>query len=233
MVAPPAVDEVQVEVFHLDDAARRLPFLAVTDEERGRAASFRQPRDALRFLVARGLLRDALARRLDVAPRALAFGRACPACGSREHGKPFLAQPRDAGWLRFNVAHAHDLVALAFAREREVGVDVERVDAEAAASLRHQALSQAERALLDAAPPEAQPGLFFRMWTRKEAYLKMEGHGLAVPLPDVDVSRVPPEGGAFTRLLDARGAPARILPLALPDGYAGAVAVEGAHAWLR
>src|SRR5689334_24773529 len=54
-----------------------------------------------------------------------------------EHGKPELAD----GTLRFNLSHSGDLALVAVARERDVGVDVERIDA------RRDGLALAYRAL--------------------------------------------------------------------------------------
>jgi 4'-phosphopantetheinyl transferase superfamily len=97
------------------------------------------------------------------------------------------------------------------ARGRRVGVDVERVrrgtDVLAIAA---GSLSAAERLEIESAPTdEGQREAFFRLWTRKEAYLKATGVGLA--------------GG-----LDAvAGAGWTVRPLRAPAGYAAAVAGEG------
>jgi 4'-phosphopantetheinyl transferase len=68
----------------------------LSDAERRRAARFRFERDRRRFIVARARLREELAARLDVKPRAieLAHGR---------NGKPQLAQRYAGSGWRFSV----------------------------------------------------------------------------------------------------------------------------------
>ena len=43
------------------------------------------------------------------------------------HGKPALAPAHAAAGLRFNVSHSQDVAVVAFARGREIGIDVEAV----------------------------------------------------------------------------------------------------------
>src|SRR5690606_20301074 len=88
-------------------------------DERKRASRFRFARDRDRFIGARGLLREILARYLNASPRRLSFGYGA-------HGKPFLAG-EERSTIRFNVSHAFDAMLLAVAHMREVGVDVEGV----------------------------------------------------------------------------------------------------------
>jgi 4'-phosphopantetheinyl transferase len=147
----------------------------LTPEERERAARFHFDADRARFVVGRGLLRETLGRHLKVAPRDVSFSY-------NRWGKPAVA----ASPVEFNVAHSHEMVALAFTLGRRVGIDVERVDrsidaleladrfftAEEAARLRR--LAEPDRSLA-----------FLRDWTRKEAFVKAQGEGLGRALePD-------------------------------------------------
>lgn len=191
--------------------------------ERERAARFRFERDRQPWIAARGALRRILGAYLGADPRLVRF-----ALGPR--GKPELDPP---GPLHFNLSHSHRLMALALAG-RLVGVDVEyeRFDldhAELAASV----FSAAERAALAAAddPPQA----FFRIWARKEAFIKALGAGLSHPLDSFDVS----SGDGSAALLATRPDPAEAARWALAalrpgPGYAGALAVAapgGSPAW--
>ena len=96
------------------------------------------------------------------------------------YGKPRLAG--DFG-IRFSTSHSHGLILLAFARDRDVGVDIERVRAdlgleEIAASW----FSPREIATLHSLRNDLREQAFFACWTRKEALAKAEGKGLALPL---------------------------------------------------
>jgi 4'-phosphopantetheinyl transferase len=200
-------------------------------DELRKARSFRQEADRRRALVSRWLVRQALSRCAAARPGDLAFDRTCTFCGG-DHGKPRITGPEPAAFLRFNVAHSGDLVVLAVARGREVGVDVERIpatlDVDAIAA---QAFTARERATLDAAPPAGRAQAFLEIWSAKEAYLKMSGRGLGVALDQVD-----PHGGP--RPAEGLAALERcpewsLSPFHAGDGYVAALCVEGRPPTLR
>lgn len=91
----------------------------------------------------------------------------------------------------------------AFTREREIGIDVEciRLVSEAE-QIAARFFSSRESAQLRALPPEQQQAAFFNCWTRREAYLKALGHGLARPLNEFDVSLVPGEPARLLHIAD-------------------------------
>src|SRR5258708_512758 len=66
-------------------------------DEMERADRFYAPRDRMRFVAARGILRALLGRYLSSAPQSLVFAY-------NEFGKPSLAFGYDA--LRFNLSHS-------------------------------------------------------------------------------------------------------------------------------
>ncbi len=74
----------------------------------------------------------------------------------------------------------------------------------------------------------AQEGLvdaFFRCWTRKEAYVKGRGDGLALPLQDFDVSLLPNEPARLLATRPDSGDASRweLADLAAFTGYASAL----------
>jgi 4'-phosphopantetheinyl transferase len=197
----------------LADLSRTL-----SDDETERARRFRFERDRERFVAARGLLRRLLASYLGTGPPRLDFVTGA-------HGKPRLAgEPPPS--LRFSVSHTADLALYAVASGREVGVDAERIrpdlDVDAVA---RRFFSINERAALAALPPERRVRASFDCWTRKEAYLKGLGLGLAVPLAGFDVTV---EHGQPVRVSES-GSDVHRWFLAEVDvgvGYVGAVAFE-------
>jgi 4'-phosphopantetheinyl transferase len=149
------------------DMSRAVSMLSI--DERERADRFRREIDRDRFVTARAALRTVLARYVDVAPERLRFSYRC-VCGTGRclpvNRKPSLAADCGGTVIRFNLAHSADLAAIAVCRDREVGIDVERIDVAASADL------------LSAAPAGLQPGEFFEYWTRREAVSKAFGLGL-------------------------------------------------------
>jgi 4'-phosphopantetheinyl transferase len=75
------------------------------------------------------------------------------------------------------------MIALAIARGRSVGIDVENVserDASIAVAERYFAPQEIED--LNALPRAMQSRRFFELWTLKESYIKARGMGLSLPL---------------------------------------------------
>jgi 4'-phosphopantetheinyl transferase len=131
-----------------------------------RAARYHQPADRTRFLVARAALRMLLGAYAQRPPASLVFE-----AGANK--KPIL---RAAPGLHYNVSHAGNWVLIAIAGT-EVGVDVEKVDAQFAfQDILGTSFGPAERAFIEKGP--ASERLFYQLWTRKEAFVKATGQGI-------------------------------------------------------
>ena len=224
-------DEVHVWRADTDSGGFRVEGLRQTlsASERARAERFAFRRDRDRFIVRRGLLRAILGRYLAMDSARVEFQYGAG-------GKPALAPQNDGTQLRFNVSHSAGLALYAVARGREIGVDLEAIQPVIARErIPEHFFSPWEVATLRALPVDAQPEAFFACWTRKEAYVKARGEGLALPLDRFDVTLVPGEPAALVRTADdAREASRWSLQALAPGrGYVGAVAVEGHAGRLR
>ena len=204
------------------DAPRLAEFQAtLSADECERAARFHFERDRSHFIAARGFLRELLSGYLDCPAAALHFSY-----GPR--GKPALAAP--AANLSFNLSHAHGLALFAFARGAALGVDIEHVRAGfATADIAERFFSPREQSSLRALPAAQRAEGFFNGWTRKEAYIKATGDGLAIPLDSFDVTLAP---GEAPRLLAVRAADALASRWSLYDlspgpDFAAALVVAG------
>ena len=191
-------------------------------EERERAGRFRFEEDRQRYVYGRGLLRELTASYLTLHPESLQFHYT-------ESGKPELpAEPRQRQ-LGFNLSHSGERLLLAFAWDREVGVDVEllRSDLEVEEIAKRYFSSDEQRALLSLSATEQIPA-FFRCWTRKEAYVKAVGGGLSLPLSQFDVALLPDAPAALlaTRPDSQEAARWSLRNLDLGPDYAAAVAVS-------
>lgn len=166
---------------------------ALSVDERNRAGRLRFENLRRAFTISRGGLRFLLAGFLGRHPKEIAFDY-----GPR--GKPEL-QHRSR--LRFNLSHSGLVALFAFTLDCELGLDVEQLrelpDHEAIATRFFSAGEVTELRSLD---PAERLAAFFRCWTRKEAYIKAVGDGLAIPLDQFQVTLLP---GVRASLLKAAG----------------------------
>jgi 4'-phosphopantetheinyl transferase len=221
-------EEVHVWCASLDPKPGDLGRLwrTLSPDERERADRFQFEANRHDYVVARGLLRSILGRYLRRAPGELRFSYS-------PYGKPALAPGLKNGGLCFNVSHSGRLALYAIARNRRVGVDIERLRHDVDTNrLAEQFFSRHEVAALRATPSALRQELFFACWTRKEAFIKARGEGLSLALDSFDVSLAPGEPAA---LLATRGdhedaSRWALRELAPHPNYAAALAVEG-HGW--
>jgi 4'-phosphopantetheinyl transferase len=222
---PAALDvppDGQVDIWrvHLDVTADVLRMLGklLSPGEAERAARFYFLADRNRFLVSHASLRKILARYLLSEPGQLGFS-------VNAYGKPSL----DGGGLEFNLSHSGDFALIAVTRAHRVGVDVERMRAGISTDIiGRRFFSKAEMFELHSLPAEQREAAFFDCWTRKEAYIKAQGMGLALPLDSFDVSLSPGQPATLRATRPDREEAARwtLLSLEVGPGYAAAVAVE-------
>ena len=177
-------------------------------EDRQHVDRLRRPEDRQRSLLGRGVLRLVLGTWLDRDPAALRFA-------TGPHGKPELVGPGPPPLQvqppHFNLSHSGDLILLAFHASHAVGVDVERQQPDLDwRPIARRCLDPAQVESLLALPPAEAASAFVESWCDLEAGLKARGVGLA-QASEAQVLAMEP------RLRRWR--------LALPAGYAGAVAL--------
>lgn len=196
--------------FDLDAPAEQLEAwrALLSPGERQRAERFLNPEHGRRFTVAHARLREILGRHLGRAPESLAFEFG-------PQGKPTLA----GGGIHFNLSHSGN-VGLVGLHPAELGVDVEaerpHLDG---LGLARRFFTPRETAWLEALPPAARPRGFARLWTCKEAWIKADGRGLALPLDQVEVAFSP----AALRSLETPPRAWFLREIELRPGFAAAV----------
>ena len=190
----------------------------LSGEEKERAQRFRIERPRTAFVLTRGTLRLMLAHYLGGEPQAVRFRY-------QSQGKPSLVGDDQ---LYFNVSHTDGLALLAFSRSRRLGVDVEKVKPDTEVEkLAERFFSERECRDLRQLTGDELQAAFFRVWTRKEAYIKATGEGLSLPLDQFDVSIAAGDRDALRATRpNAREAELwTVSDVAVESGYAAAVAV--------
>jgi 4'-phosphopantetheinyl transferase len=214
-------NEVHVWAVPLAVASERLAELLdlLDDEERQRAARYGHEPSRQQFIVSRAMLRTLLGRYLGQAPQTIRLA-------SGPQGKPVLPSPEG---VYFNVSHTQGLALIAIARLGEVGIDVEQArHCPTYLDMAERFFTPAEAAALRSLPEGRRIEAFFHVWTRKEAFLKALGLGLAHGLERFEVAVPPSEP---VRILHIDGDPVAgarwsLLELAPARGYVGALAIE-------
>ncbi len=141
-------------------------FVSLLDaDEREEIQRLRHEHDRRAMILRRGVRRVVLGRELDCAPERLHFERA-------SQGKPCVPG------LFFSTSSSQSALLLAVTRGAEVGVDVEDTSAfKFSSALADLCCSRVECDCLAAVPATEKSAAFLRLWTAKEALLKLRGTG--------------------------------------------------------
>ncbi|MDF7799426.1 4'-phosphopantetheinyl transferase superfamily protein [Pontiellaceae bacterium B1224] len=159
-------------------------------EEAAKAERFHRPADRAASIVARGALRVLLSGYTGIPAAEIKFHYL-------ETGKPYVPDCDVA----FNISHSGEWVVLAIGRNRNVGVDVEKIRWDMDVMEIASRYFTPEEALLIESSEDIH-ALFFHHWSRKEAYVKAIGSGLFRELSSFSVPNEDGEkdGWYFQRL---------------------------------
>ena len=186
--------------------------------ERERADRFRREILRRRFVAGRGYLRSILGGYLSLDPAVIAFQYG-------PHGKPGMAD-LSLG-IEFNLAHSKGIAICGLTLANPIGVDIETGrPVEMAGRIMQRFFSKVEQAEFLATAAAEREAAFLRGWTRKEAFIKALGLGLAYPLDGFDVS-LGPENPRILRVGDDPEEASRWSLADLAAGDAAALVVRG------
>jgi 4'-phosphopantetheinyl transferase len=200
----------------MDSLSFLEPYLDAYDRER--AVRFHFTEDRARFVIGRALLRKSLGHYVKQSPETIELAYT-------NRGRPVF--PHDET-VQFSLSHTHDLVALALTSHAQVGIDLEYLKPHLdLPDLARQILCDADFQIFLGLPAHEMPLAFLRAWTRKEAYLKARGEGIADGVQQVSVSFVPEEIGFPNDTREEFSTQRwRLLDLPVPAGYWGSLACD-------
>lgn len=151
----------------------------LSGDEMARAMRMRSLEVREQAIVSRAVLRLFTGGYLQIPPSRVRFA-------TTGMGKPVL---EDGKSLHFNLSHSHGIGLLAFTATSEIGVDVEKLRLmENTLYLAQRFFSPWESEYLGRQTAEDLASIFFQAWTRKEAFLKANGHGIGYGLDRVEVA---------------------------------------------
>ena len=150
-------------------------------DELERAARFKFDNKRREYIVTRGLLREALAVLLKTPAQEIQLTYTA-------ENKPVLETRGQQQQLVFNATHSHGQALVAASLNRQLGIDIEKIrDDVEYEKLAQRYFSENEQQALQAYAGDKQAA-FFATWTRKEAFVKAVGKGIAFGLSEFDVT---------------------------------------------
>jgi 4'-phosphopantetheinyl transferase len=194
--------------------------LAPNERERAERMLAKPAREL--FVVGRGVLRALIGRYLSVPAAEVRFSYSA-------FGRPWVPADDGRPALQFSISHSGTQIVLAFARTARVGIDIERVRADADCDgIAARFFAPGEQAVLSSLALADRIDAFFACWTRKEAVLKAVGLGIAGGLSRLEVTCRPDDCARLLQSGLAEVDPAgwSLVDLASPPGYRSALAVS-------
>lgn len=166
-LAPDVVDvwmaPLDVGEKKMDDFLHRL-----SPSEQKRVGALLEERAVHQYVVSRAMQRQLLANYVGGSPSDISFGVVAM-------GKPTLSKPNDIG-LKFNTTHSGNLVIIAVTKDRDVGVDTEKVrPVPRALRVAKRFYSDEEYRMLAALPECELDRAFLSIWVRREGTAKARG----------------------------------------------------------
>lgn len=152
------------------DLERFLPF--ISPERQERIERLMSEKSKVTSLLSGMLLSAVLSERCGVFPNELRFS-----CG--EHGKPYLP---DHPECCFSLSHSGGLISLVCS-DVNVGLDIQQITPEKEHGLRFLHPNERESIL----SAEDRAAEFCRIWTMKEAFVKLTGEGMSRSFSGFDV----------------------------------------------
>lgn len=177
------LNESEIHVWILDiqnyneSSLKRLTNILSMDEKI-KMSRYMHVKDQKCFLIGHGMLRIVLSQYLQKYPESIIFSE-------NKYGKIHMPQSN----VSFNISHSGNKVVLAFAKEMQIGVDIERMGViEDYAQIAKKFFLPQESKLI-CSQTDAAKGMeyFYKIWTVKEAYVKAIGCGLSRSLKTFEV----------------------------------------------
>ncbi len=179
------LSEDRILVYLIDlglfDYEALLPVLSEDEKERAEQFKFKEKRE--QFGITRAILREVIAASLvETKAENIIFNYG-------EHGKPGVTHTHMGKQIEFNVAHSGHYAFIGITVVNQIGVDIEEMKPSTECkSLARRCFSDKEAAQFKELSGEAQREMFFRCWTRKEAFIKADGRGISIGLNKFGVS---------------------------------------------
>ncbi len=211
---------VKLSFFELSEDIPPHKLSLLTQAELATAQMFRHPKIKQHYLAVRIQLREVLADYLQVSAEKIVIAKT-------KYGKPYLL---DYPELDFNISHTGAYLLIGISSAGRIGVDIEQPKAKInLTELVKKCFAPEEISYWQTLSVTKQTATFYRFWTRKEAFVKAVGRGIALGLSRcVIADSTPPY---FSQIPTEYGLASdwRLFDLALAETVYAAVVLEKAR----
>ena len=144
----------------------------LSDEEKLKSEAIRNEQARSLYCLRKGLTRVILGRTLQTNPAEITFGRTST-------GKPFISNHNSN--FRFNISHSKEYLFIGIIENRDIGVDIEKINPKLQHSLLAEGVfSPFEKTLYNNYDSLHQLRSFYKAWVQKEAISKALGVGISM-----------------------------------------------------
>lgn len=171
-----SADEIHVFLYKISLFNSNKLIHTLSEDERTRADKLKIKQKQDQFIVTRSLLRLLLSNSLSKEAGDVVFTY-------EQHGKPIIKDQVNNKPVEFNVSHSGDYALIAMTLGNRVGVDIEAINMRMEyESLSTRFFSEKEKNELFNVDKQQQCDAFYRIWARKESFIKAIGQGVSFGL---------------------------------------------------
>ncbi len=214
-------NEVELYIVNLQTEIAADLFAILSPDEKKFAQAIRNQALKNQHIAVRVGLRQILAAYLNQAGDKINIARTI-------HGKPYLL---DYPEIQFNISHSAETLLVAISKAGAIGVDIEQTQAQRRdfSALVAKCFAQSEQNYWNSLPETEKAAEFYRFWTRKEAFVKAVGRGLAMGLQQCEIASAAPP--YFLSLPEIYGLPSdwRLFDLSVTADLCGALVIENKY----
>ena len=175
-------NEIHVLLFQLDNYKEHDFYHYLSSDEKQRAEKLKVELKKKQFILTRAFLRKILSNCVDKPIEEFIFEYG-------KQGKPYIKDKINNKAIEFNISHSELHILIAITLENNIGVDIEKVNKNIDfEGLSKRFFSKKESEYLNSLESDKKLDAFYNIWTRKEAFIKATGKGIAYGLDKFSVS---------------------------------------------
>lgn len=154
---------------------------SLSDDERAASEKLRDQRKKASFIARKAIARFLISKYTSIPASRLRFSM-------NQFGKPELLALQDSSSISFNISHSGEWLVIIFSQNKSVGIDIELMRQDfPVTEISNRFFTCMEKERIKSCPGNERLEIFYRMWVRKEAYVKALGKGLYMPLDSFHV----------------------------------------------